>query len=79
MNKRYLLVVLALIAGLNLTACGEEKETELTSSVAKADEVKAVEETKVVERKSDVGETKVEEKKTESDVAKTDEDEPDCE
>ncbi len=79
MNKRYLLVVLALIASLNLTACGEEKKAELTSSVVKADEAKAVEETKVVERKPDVVETRAEEKKTESDVAKTDEDEPDCE
>ncbi len=75
MNKRYLLVVLALIAGLGLTACGEEKKAESTSSVAKA------EETKVVERRSDAVETRAEEKKTESDVdaAKTEEDEPDCE
>ncbi len=79
MNKRYLLVILALIASLNLTACGEEKKAESTFSVVKADEAKAVEETKVVERNPDVGETRVEEKKTESNVVKTDEDEPDCE
>ncbi len=79
MNKRYLLVILTLIASLNLTACGEEKKAELTSSVVKAGEVKAVEETKVIERKPDVVETKAKEKKTESNVAKTDEDEPDCE